>query len=42
MRSNYFAKLLKYIKNVYNIDRNVEKVKNGDVDVYKSLSLARR
>ena len=31
MRKNYFIKLLKYMKNVYHIDRSIEKLKDGRV-----------
>ncbi len=29
MRTNYFAKLMKYIKNVYNIERGINKLSDG-------------
>ena len=29
MRSNYFAKLMKYMKNVYNINRGINKLSDG-------------
>ena len=29
MRNNYFAKLIKYMKNVYHIDRSIEKLEDG-------------
>ena len=29
MRKNYFAKLLKYMMNVYNIDRGITKLSDG-------------
>ncbi len=31
MRSNYFAKLLKYVKKVYNIERRITKLSEGRV-----------
>ena len=32
MRKNYFAKLMNYIKNVYNIDRLFNKIEDGRVN----------
>ena len=29
MRYNYFAKLVKYMKNVYNIERHINKLSDG-------------
>ena len=29
MRSNYFSKLMKYMKNVYHIDRSIQKLSDG-------------
>jgi hypothetical protein len=29
MRSNYFCKLMKYMKNVYNIERHINKLSDG-------------
>ena len=32
MRKNYFAKLVRYMKNVYHIDRFINKLKDGRVN----------
>ena len=32
MRKNYFAKLVNYMKNVYHIDRGINKLKDGRVN----------
>ena len=33
MRKNYFAKLMKYIKNVYNIERGINKLSDTAICV---------
>ena len=32
MRKNYFAKLINYMKNVYHIDKGINKLKDGRVN----------
>ena len=32
MRNNYFAKLVKYVKNVYHVDRGLNKLSDGRIN----------
>jgi len=32
MRQNYFAKLVRYMKNVYHVDRGINKLSDGRVN----------
>ncbi len=37
MRKNYFEKIVKYIKNVYNIDRSLKRITDGRINpTYKT------
>jgi len=40
MRKNYFAKLVKYMKNVYHIERGLNKLSDGRVNPTQSLPRA--
>jgi len=40
LRDNYFVKLIKYIKNVYNIDKQIEHVSDKQVNpTYKTAQI---
>ena len=39
MRKNYFAKLVKYMKNVYHLDRGLNKLSDGRTQLTAQVKL---